>query len=240
VWCSRRHRALRIWCVGLCFALCLLGAGLDQHAFAGNRHLFGSASLAFSLPHPCWVLGEGATFRAIKTTAEWFPNVSAPWPRDCSIPGSNVAACWALGASLCRAPILRADHRRGDRRLRGRLRHYRVIDLCWIIAWLASIKTRGTPRVSKRNSPSSKAMPPNPPSKLPGANFFPQTNVGFCCRQADDRLFLVGFSLFGFPRLSSTKSSIWIPAGRKYMIMMILRRRLGGLSIAGGWLAGTL
>ena len=123
---------------GFVFACAFWGLASLSHAFAPEiGGLFGSAVTGFFICRILLGLGEGGNFpAAIKTTAEWFPKRERALATGLFNSGSNIGGLlvpWAL-------PFVIAFNIGGlALGWRGAFFITALIDLCWIVAWLAAL-----------------------------------------------------------------------------------------------------
>ena len=225
---------------GFVFACAFWGLASMSHAFAPEiGSLFGSAITGFFICRILLGLGEGGNFpAAIKTTAEWFPKRERALATGLFNSGSNVGGLlvpWALPFVVLQFSALTIGGVTVG--WRGAFVITAVIDLCWIIAWLALYKKpEEHPRVSKAELALIQSDAAEPTVKIAWRKLLPHKHMwAFAVAKLMTDCFW-WFYLFGSPDFFNKKFNL-DPAGRKYMIMMIyVVASLG--SIAGGWLAG--
>jgi ACS family hexuronate transporter-like MFS transporter len=216
------------------------GLASMSHAFAPEiGGVFGSAVTGFFICRILLGLGEGGNFpAAIKTTAEWFPKSERALATGIFNSGSNVGGLlvpWGLPFVVAQCSVLTVGGVTVG--WRGAFIITAVIDLCWIIAWLAIYKKpEDHPRVNAAELAHIQNEPPEPTAKIPWRKLLPHRQTwAFCVSKGMTDCFF-WFYLFGSPDFFNKKFDL-DPAGRKYMIMMIYVVASVG-SIAGGWLAG--
>jgi ACS family hexuronate transporter-like MFS transporter len=222
---------------GFAFACAFWGMASMSHAFAPEiGGLFGSAITGFFICRILLGLGEGGNFpAAIKTTAEWFPKRERALATGLFNSGSNVGGLlvpWAL-------PLVIAFSIGGFVvGWRGAFFITAVIDLCWIIAWLAIYrKPTEHPKVNKAELAFIQSDAAEPSVKIPWRKLLPhrQTWAFSVAKFMTDCFWW--FYLFGSPDFFNRKFNLDLK-GREYMIMLIYVIASVG-SIAGGWLAGA-
>ena len=225
---------------GFVLACACWGMASMAHAFAPEiGGLFGSAVTGFFICRILLGLGEGGNFpAAIKTTAEWFPKSERALATGLFNSGSNVGGLlvpWGLPFVVAQCSVLTVGGVTVG--WRGAFIITAVIDLCWIIAWLAIYKKPEVhPRVNAAELAFIQNEPPEPTVKIPWRRLLPHRQTwAFCVSKGMTDCFF-WFYLFGSPDFFNKKFDL-DPAGRKYMIMMIYVVASVG-SIAGGWLAG--
>ena len=227
---------------GFVLACALWGLASMSHAFAPEiGGLFGSAVTGFLICRVLLGLGEGGNFpAAIKTTAEWFPKSERALATGIFNSGSNVGGIlvpWGLPIVVASFSALTVGGVVVG--WRGAFIITAVIDLCWIIAWLAIYKKpEDHPRVGKAELAYIQNEPVESTIKIPWAHLFRyrQTWAFAVAKFMTDCFWW--FYLFGSPDFFNKKFDL-DPEGRKYMIMLIYVVASVG-SIAGGWLAGIL
>jgi ACS family hexuronate transporter-like MFS transporter len=225
---------------GFVFACAFWGLASMSHAFAPEiGSLFGSAITGFFICRILLGLGEGGNFpAAIKTTAEWFPKRERALATGLFNSGSNVGGLlvpWALPFVVLQFSALTIGGVTVG--WRGAFIITAVIDLCWIIAWLAFYKKpEEHPRVSRAELALIQSDAAEPTAKIAWRKLLPHRQMwAFAAVKFMTDCFW-WFYLFGSPDFFNKKFHL-DPAGRKYMIMMIYVVASAG-SIAGGWLAG--
>jgi len=225
---------------GFVFACAFWGVASMSHAFAPEiGGLFGSAITGFFLCRILLGLGEGGNFpAAIKATAEWFPKRERALATGLFNSGSNVGGLlvpWALPFVVTQFTALTIGGVVVG--WRGAFIITAVIDLLWIIAWLAIYKRpEEHPRVSKAELALIQEETVEPTVKIPWRKLLPYKQTwAFAVGKFMTDCFW-WFYLFGSPDFFNKKFNL-DPAGRKYMIVMIYVVASVG-SIAGGWLAG--
>jgi ACS family hexuronate transporter-like MFS transporter len=226
---------------GFVFACAFWGLASMSHAFAPEiGHVFGSAVTGFLICRILLGLGEGGNFpAAIKTTAEWFPKRERALATGLFNSGSNVGGIlvpWGLPFVVTQfSAITIAGTTVG---WRGAFIITAVIDLLWIVAWLAIYrKPEDHPRVNKEELAYIQGDTVEPSVKIPWRRLFPhkQTWAYATAKLMTDCFWW--FYLFGSPDFFNTKFHL-DPKGREYQIMLIYVVASVG-SIAGGWLAGS-
>lgn len=225
---------------GFVFACAFWGVASMSHAVAPEiGGLFGSAITGFFICRILLGLGEGGNFpAAIKTTAEWFPKRERALATGLFNSGSNVGGLlvpWALPFVVAQFTALSIGGVTVG--WRGAFVITAVIDLCWIIAWLAIYKRpEEHPRVSQAELTLIQEETVEPTVKIPWRRLLPYKQTwAFAVGKFMTDCFW-WFYLFGSPDFFNKKFHL-DPAGRKYMIMLIYVVASVG-SIAGGWLAG--
>ncbi len=226
---------------GFVFACAFWGLASMSHAFAPEiGHLFGSAVTGFLICRILLGLGEGGNFpAAIKTTAEWFPKRERALATGLFNSGSNIGGIlvpWGLPFVVAQfSAITIAGTTVG---WRGAFIITAVIDLLWIVAWLAVYrKPEDHPRVNKEELVYIQGETVEPTVRIPWRRLFPhiQTWAYATAKLMTDCFWW--FYLFGSPDFFNTKFHLG-PEDRKYQIMLIYVVASVG-SIAGGWLAGS-
>ncbi|MGD0743521.1 MAG: MFS transporter [Verrucomicrobiota bacterium] len=225
---------------GFVLACAFWGLASLSHAFAPEiGGLFGSAVTGFFVCRILLGLGEGGNFpAAIKTTAEWFPKCERALATGLFNSGSNVGGLlvpWALPFVVAQFSALTI----GGIVIgwRGAFVITALIDLCWIIAWLAIYKKPDQhPRVNAAELAIIQNEPVEATVKIPWRKLLPHRQTwAFCVSKGMTDCFW-WFYLFGSPDFFNKKFGLG-PDDRKYMIMLIYVVASVG-SIAGGWLAG--
>ncbi len=225
---------------GFVLACALWGLASMSHAFAPEiGGLFGSAVTGFLICRVLLGLGEGGNFpAAIKATAEWFPKSERALATGIFNSGSNVGGIlvpWGLPIVVASFSALTIGGVVVG--WRGAFVITALIDLCWIIAWLAIYKKpEDHPRVGKAELAYIQNEPVESTVKVPWSRLFryKQTWAFAIAKFMTDCFWW--FYLFGSPDFFNKKFDL-DPEGRKYMIMLIYVVASVG-SIAGGWLAG--
>jgi MFS transporter, ACS family, hexuronate transporter len=225
---------------GFVLACALWGLASMSHAFAPEiGGLFGSAVTGFFICRVLLGLGEGGNFpAAIKTTAEWFPKSERALATGLFNSGSNIGGLlvpWALPFVVAQFSALTIGGIVVG--WRGAFVITAVIDLLWIVAWLAIYKKpEDHPRVNKAELAIIQGDAVEPTVKIPWLKLLPHRQTwAFCVAKGMTDCFW-WFYLFGSPDFFNKKFGLG-PDDRKYMIMMIYVIASVG-SIAGGWLAG--
>jgi ACS family hexuronate transporter-like MFS transporter len=225
---------------GFVLACAFWGLASMSHAFAPEiGGLFGSAVTGFFICRILLGLGEGGNFpAAIKTTAEWFPKSERALATGIFNSGSNVGGIlvpWGLPFVVAQCSVLTVGGVTVG--WRGAFVITAVIDLCWIVAWLAIYKKpEDHPHVNAAELAIIQNEAAEPTVKIPWRRLLPHRQTwAFCVAKGMTDCFW-WFYLFGSPDFFNKKFAL-DPAGRKYMIMMIYVVASVG-SIAGGWLAG--
>ena len=222
---------------GYVFACAFWGLASMSHAIAPEiGGLFGSTIAGFFVCRILLGLGEGGNFpAAIKTVAEWFPQRERALATGLFNCGCNIGSLlvpWAL-------PMVLAFNV-GSFALgwRGAFVVTAIIDLLWIIAWLALYKKpEDHPKVNKAELALIRGDAIEPTAKIPWRKLLPhrQTWAVAVAKLMTDCFFW--FYLFSSPDLFNKKFHL-DPEGRKYLIMLIYVVS-SVASIAGGWLAGA-
>jgi ACS family hexuronate transporter-like MFS transporter len=225
---------------GFVLACALWGVASMSHAFAPEiGGLFGSAVTGFFICRVLLGLGEGGNFpAAIKTTAEWFPKSERALATGLFNSGSNVGGIlvpWGLPFVVATFSAITVGGVAVG--WRGAFVLTAIVDLCWIVAWLAIYrKPEDHPRVSAAELAVIQNEPPEPAVKIPWRKLLPHRQTwAFCAAKGMTDCFW-WFYLFGSPDFFNKKFGLG-PEDRKYMIMLIYVVASVG-SIAGGWLAG--
>ena len=210
------------------------------HAFAPEiGGLFGSAITGFFICRVLLGFGEGGNFpAAIKTTAEWFPKSERALATGLFNSGSNVGGIlvpWGLPFVVAQFSAVTIGGITVG--WRGAFVITAVIDLCWIVAWLAIYKKpENHPRVSAAELAVIQNEPVESTVKIPWRKLLPHRQTwAFCAAKGMTDCFW-WFYLFGSPDFFNKKFGLG-PEDRKYMIMLIYVVASVG-SIAGGWLSG--
>jgi ACS family hexuronate transporter-like MFS transporter len=226
---------------GFVFACAFWGLASMSHAFAPEiGGLFGNAVVGFMICRVLLGFGEGGNFpAAIKTTAEWFPKRERALATGLFNSGSNVGGIlvpWALPWVVLQFSALTIGGQVVG--WRGAFIITAVIDLLWIIAWLALYrKPEAHPKVNAHELALIQSETVEPTVKIPWRRLLPHRQMwAFAVAKFMTDCFW-WFYLFGSPDFFNKKFHL-DPAGRKYMIMMIYVVASVG-SIAGGWLAGA-
>jgi MFS transporter, ACS family, hexuronate transporter len=208
---------------------------------ASMSHAFVSTIGGFFICRILLGLGEGGNFpAAIKTTAEWFPKRERALATGLFNSGSNVGGILVpfglpvIIATLGSVTVL--GHVVG---WRGAFLATAVIDLLWIVAWLAFYKKpEDQPKVNKEELAIIQSETVEPTVKVPWTRLLPHKQMwAFAVAKFMTDCFW-WFYLFGSPDFFNKKFNL-DPAGRKYMIMLIYAVASVG-SIAGwfmkkGW-----
>ena len=221
---------------GFVIACAFWGLASMSHAFAPEiGGLFGSTITGFFICRILLGLGEGGNFpAAIKTTAEWFPKRERALATGLFNSGSNIGGIVVPYA----LPVIIALHI-GTFTVgwRGAFFVTAIIDLLWIIAWLAWYrKPEQHPKVNKEELSLIQSETMEPTVKVPWSKLLPHKQMwAFAVAKFMTDCFW-WFYLFGSPDFFNKKFHLDAD-GRKYMIMMIYAIASVG-SIAGGWLAG--
>ena len=226
---------------GFVFACAFWGVASMSHAFAPEiGKLFGGAIAGFFVCRILLGLGEGGNFpAAIKATAEWFPKRERALATGLFNSGSNVGGLlvpWGLPFVVAQFSALTVGGVTVG--WRGAFIITAVIDLCWIIAWLALYrKPEEHPRVNRAELDIIQSDAAEPTIKIPWRKLLPhkQTWAIAVAKFMTDCFWW--FYLFGSPDFFSSKFNLNAD-DRKYMIMLIYVVASVG-SIAGGWLAGA-
>jgi len=222
---------------GFVFACACWGLASMSHAFAPEiGGLFGSAVTGFIICRILLGLGEGGNFpAAIKTTAEWFPKRERALATGLFNSGSNIGGILAPYALPFLLALTIGSFTLG---WRGAFLATAIIDLLWIVAWLACYrKPEEHPKVNAEELAIIRSEAVEPSVKIPWRRLLPhrQTWAFAVAKFMTDCFWW--FYLFGSPDFFNKKFNL-DPEGRKYMIMMIYAVASVG-SVAGGWLAGS-
>ncbi|MGA2246187.1 MAG: MFS transporter [Verrucomicrobiota bacterium] len=227
---------------GFVLACALWGLASLAHALAPEiGGLFGSAVTGFFICRVLLGLGEGGNFpAAIKTTAEWFPRNERALATGLFNSGSNIGGIlvpWGLPFIVAQFSALTLGGVTVG--WRGAFVLTALVDLGWIVAWLALYKKpEDHPRVSAAELALIQNEPPQPAAKIPWRKLLPHRQTwAFCVAKGMTDCFW-WFYLFGSPDFFNKKFGLG-PEERKYMIMLIYVVASVG-SITGGWLAGRL
>ena len=184
--------------------------------------------------------GEGGNFpAAIKTTAEWFPKRERALATGLFNSGSNVGGILVpLGLPLLVSTFAAMSMFGKSNGWRGCFLVTAVIDLLWIIAWLALYrKPEDHPKVNQAELAIIQSDAVEPTVKIPWRRLLPHKQMwAFAVAKLMTDCFW-WFYLFGSPDFFNKKFHL-DAEGRKYMIMLIYVVASVG-SIAGGWLAGS-
>lgn len=225
---------------GFVLACSLWGVASLLHAVAPEiGGLFGSPVVGFFICRILLGLGEGGNFpAAIKTTAEWFPKSERALATGWFNSGSNVGGIlvpWGLPFLVAQCSTLTLGGVTVG--WRGAFVVTAVVDLAWIIAWLAIYRRpEAHPRVSAAELALIQNEPVESTVKIPWRKLLPHRQTwAFCAAKGMTDCFW-WFYLFGSPDFFNKKFGLG-PEDRKYMIMLIYVVASVG-SIAGGWLAG--
>ncbi|MGO9246297.1 MAG: MFS transporter [Verrucomicrobiia bacterium] len=226
---------------GFVFACAFWGVASMSHAFAPEiGHLFGSAVTGFFICRILLGLGEGGNFpAAIKATAEWFPKRERALATGLFNSGSNVGGIlvpWGLPHVVAWCSVITVAGIAVG--WRGAFIITAVIDLLWIVAWLAIYrKPEDHPRVNKEELAYIQGETVEPTVKIPWRRLFPhkQTWAYATAKLMTDCFWW--FYLFGSPDFFNKKFHLK-PEDREYQIMLIYVVASVG-SIAGGWIAGA-
>jgi ACS family hexuronate transporter-like MFS transporter len=222
---------------GFVFACACWGLASMSHAFAPEiGGLFGSAVTGFIICRILLGLGEGGNFpAAIKTTAECFPKRERALATGLFNSGSNIGGILAPYALPFLLALTIGSFTLG---WRGAFLATAIIDLLWIVAWLACYrKPEEHPKVNAEELAIIRSEAVEPSVKIPWRRLLPhrQTWAFAVAKFMTDCFWW--FYLFGSPDFFNKKFNL-DPEGRKYMIMMIYAVASVG-SVAGGWLAGS-
>ena len=222
---------------GFVFACACWGLASMSHAFAPEiGGLFGSPITGFIICRVLLGLGEGGNFpAAIKTTAEWFPKRERALATGLFNSGSNIGGILAPYALPFLLTLTIGSFTLG---WRGAFFATAIIDLLWIVAWLACYrKPEEHPKVNAEELAIIRSEAVEPSVKIPWSRLLPhkQTWAFALAKFMTDCFWW--FYLFGSPDFFNKKFNL-DPEGRKYMIMMIYAVASVG-SVAGGWLAGS-
>jgi len=184
-------------------------------------------------------LGEGGNFpAAIKTVAEWFPKRERALATGLFNSGSNVGGIlvpfglpFVIATFSSLAVFGSANGWRGAFLITG------VVDLGWIIAWLAIYKKpQEHPRVSPAELALINSDPPEPSVKIPWRRLLPHRQTwGYVIARFMTDCFW-WFYLFGAPQFFSDRFGLNL-ASRSVPIAAIYVIASFG-SIGGGWLSG--
>lgn len=225
---------------GFVLACSLWGVASLLHAVAPEiGGLFGSPVVGFFICRILLGLGEGGNFpAAIKTTAEWFPKSERALATGWFNSGSNVGGIlvpWGLPFLVAQCSTLTLGGVTVG--WRGAFVVTAVVDLAWIIAWLAIYRRpEAHPRVSAAELALIQNEPVESTVKIPWRKLLLHRQTwAFCAAKGMTDCFW-WFYLFGSPDFFNKKFGLG-PEDRKYMIMLIYVVASVG-SIAGGWLAG--
>jgi len=221
---------------GFVLACGFWGLASMSHALAPEiGALFGGPIAGFIVCRILLALGEAGNFpAAIKATAEWFPKRERALATGLFNSGSNVGGIvvpWLmpllLGATLGSVAL----------GWRGVFLVTAVIDLLWIVAWLACYrKPEEHPKVNAAELGLIRSETVEPTVKIRWRRLLPHRQMwAFAVAKGMTDCFW-WFYLFGSPDFFFKKFNL-DPEGRKPMIMMIYAVASVG-SIAGGWLAG--
>jgi ACS family hexuronate transporter-like MFS transporter len=186
-------------------------------------------------------LGEGGNFPAcIKTIAEWFPKSERALATGLFNSGSNLGGLLVPIAIATLLPVLSrmsiGGHIIG---WRGAFICNGIIDLAWIIAWLAIYKRpEDHPKVSAEELAYIRSEPTEPTVKIPWRRLLPhrQTWAFAVAKGMTDCMwwfYLFGTPLFFADRFHMNASQRAVPVACIYIFSSVG-------SIAGGWLSGRL
>jgi len=221
---------------GFVLACAFWGLASMSHAFAPQiGSLFGNAVAGFYVCRVLLGLGEGGNFpAAIKTTAEWFPKRERALATGLFNSGSNVGG---ILVPLALPTIVAVSIGGITLGWRGAFLMTAIIDLCWIIAWLAFYRRpEEHPKVNAAELAFIQSDAAEPTVKIPWRNLLPHKQMwAFAVAKLMTDCFW-WFYLFGSPDFFNKRFNLNAD-DRKYMIMLIYVVASVG-SIAGGWLAG--
>ena len=222
--------------IGFVLACGFWGLASMSHAFAPQiGSLFGSTIAGFFVCRILLGFGEGGNFpAAIKTTAEWFPKRERALATGLFNSGSNVGG---ILVPLALPTIVGASIGGIALGWRGAFVVTAVIDLLWIIAWLAFYKKpEEHPKVNAAELAIIQSEVVEPTVKIPWRRLLPHRQMwAFAVAKFMTDCFW-WFYLFGSPDFFASRFKL-DQDGRKVMIMLIYVVASVG-SIAGGWLAG--
>jgi ACS family hexuronate transporter-like MFS transporter len=201
--------------------------------------LFGNPITGFFICRILLGLGEGGNFpAAVKTIAEWFPKSERALATGFLNCGSNFGGMfvpWVLPFILVQFSALTiAGVTIG---WRGAFIITAVIDIGWIIVWLAFYRDPEKHlRVSQVELAHIQGGAAEPTTKIPWRKLLPhkQTWAFVCAKFLTDGFWW--FYLFGSPDFFNKRFNLG-PEDRKYQLMLIYIIADVG-AIAGGWLSG--
>jgi ACS family hexuronate transporter-like MFS transporter len=225
---------------GFVFACSFWTLASMLHAFAPEiGGLFGNAVIGFFICRILLGLGEGGNFpAAIKTIAIWFPKSERALATGFLNCGSNFGGMvvpWMLPFVVAQFSLLTIGGVTVG--WRGAFIITGVIDIGWIIAWLAFYRApEKHPRVSQAELRHIQGETPEPTMKISWRKLLPhrQTWAFVCAKFLTDGFWW--FFLFGSPDFFNKKFALG-PEDRKYQLMLIYIVADVG-AIAGGWLSG--
>jgi len=206
---------------------------------ASMSHSLVSTVGGFFLVRVLLGLGEGGNFpAAIKTTAEWFPKRQRALATGLFNCGSNVGGVlvpfglpWLVAQFTA---ISVGGHVLG---WRGAFLVTGIIDLAWIIAWLAIYRRpQDHPKVNAAELAMINSDPPEPTVKIPWSRLFPHRQAwAFAAAKGLTDCFwwfyLVGAPYFFADRFGLSLKSRGLPVACIYVLSSFG-------SIGGGWLSG--